>query len=66
MCTHHQVDVTGVQDLALEHRRMENNSQVLASGLDSKFCENLEGLRRSRAHGGLWHFRIVLVSFLLL
>lgn len=41
-------------------------TQVLVNGLDSKFCEGLEGLRRSKSHGGLWVCRIVLVSFLLL
>ncbi|XP_068940620.1 small ribosomal subunit protein uS13-like isoform X2 [Petaurus breviceps papuanus] len=31
-------------------------SQVLASGLDNKLCEDLERLKKIRAHRGLRHF----------
>ncbi|XP_025259193.1 40S ribosomal protein S18-like [Theropithecus gelada] len=31
-------------------------SQVLANGLDNKLCEDLERLKKIRAHRGLRHF----------
>jgi small subunit ribosomal protein S18e len=31
-------------------------SQVLANGLDNKLCEDLEWLKKIRAHRGLCHF----------
>uniref|UniRef100_A0A8C3YWU9 Small ribosomal subunit protein uS13 n=1 Tax=Catagonus wagneri TaxID=51154 RepID=A0A8C3YWU9_9CETA len=31
-------------------------SQVLPNGLDNKLCEDLEQLKKIRAHGGLRHF----------
>ena len=33
-----------------------NHSQVLASGLDNKLCEDPERLEKTRAHRGLHHF----------
>ncbi|XP_039112623.1 40S ribosomal protein S18-like [Hyaena hyaena] len=35
----------------------EKYSQVLANGLDNKLCEDLERLKKIRAHRGLCHFR---------
>ena len=58
---HHHAEPTTVQDPRLVLQQTENVkdgkcSQVLANGLDNKLREDLERLKKIRAHRGLHHF----------
>ncbi|XP_051022376.1 40S ribosomal protein S18-like [Acomys russatus] len=45
-----------IPDWFLNRQKDGQYSQVLGNGLDNKLCEDLELLKKIRAHGGLRHF----------